>query len=103
MFEGHVHIATPCTITKMGYVISVCIMCVKCNISFLRTSVALIFRLFAVTQKTLIISFCYLAHACASRGLCDRNWCPFIYIYEGLNDTLVVKSPFYPTCAARAG
>ena len=23
----------------------------------------------------------YPAHACASRGLCDRSWCPFICIY----------------------
>ena len=49
----------------------------------------------------------YLALACASRGLCDRSWCPFIYICmyicmyiiiceppKFLNGTLVVDSPF---------
>ena len=23
----------------------------------------------------------YPACACTSRGLCDRGWCPFIYVY----------------------
>ena len=36
-----------------------------------------------------------------SRGLCDRGWCPFIYMYyvymrpqKSLNGTLAVNSPF---------
>ena len=42
---------------------------------------------------------CY--SACASRGLCDRDWCPYMYIYIGmfvdkkkLNRTLAINSPF---------
>ena len=50
----------------------------------------------------------YPSRACASRGLCDRGWCPYIYIYiyiyigtcmfvdqkKILNLTLAIDLPF---------
>ena len=51
-----------------------------------------------ITTVNEVVNY-YPTHACVSRGLYDRGWCPYIYICvcgrkKKLNSTIAIDSPF---------